>query len=300
MAKPVVRQRVAAQDRPVARVAVDVSLAHLDRPFDYLVPADLDEPAVPGCRVRVRFAGRLVDGFVLERRRTSEHDGQLAFLDKVVSAEPVLRPEVAALARAVADRYAGTLADVLRLAVPPRHARVENAPAAGAPAASAPTRRARRRRRGPHAVGERYPDGPRASSPRCARGAESPRAVLTVLPGEDWPARLAEAVAATVHSGRGAVVVVPDARDLDRLDAALTAALGRRRRHVALQRLARAGRAVPAVPAAPAAARCGSCRHPGGRLRPGARTSVWWRSGTTATTCTPSRARPTRTRCRCC
>ena len=50
----------------MARVAVDVSLAHLDRPFDYLVPAGL--AVVAGCRVRVRFAGRtvtLVDGRVV-------------------------------------------------------------------------------------------------------------------------------------------------------------------------------------------------------------------------------------------
>ena len=36
-----------------------------------------------------------------------------------------LPPEIAALCRAVADRYGGVLADVLRLALPPRHARVE-------------------------------------------------------------------------------------------------------------------------------------------------------------------------------
>ncbi|HEY8478864.1 MAG TPA: primosome assembly protein PriA, partial [Spirillospora sp.] len=107
---------------PVARVAVDVSLPHLDRPFDYLVPDGLDAEAVPGCRVRVRFAGKLVDGFLLERVAGSDHDGRLLYLERVVSPEPVLTPEVAALAREVADRYAGTFADVLRLAVPPRHA----------------------------------------------------------------------------------------------------------------------------------------------------------------------------------
>ncbi|MEV4189551.1 primosome assembly protein PriA, partial [Streptosporangium canum] len=110
---------------PVARVAVDTPLPHLDRPFDYLVPATVDADAVPGARVRVRFAGKLVDGFLLERLEASEHEGKLARLEKVVSPEPVLTPEIVALARAVADRYAGTLADVLRLAVPPRHAKVE-------------------------------------------------------------------------------------------------------------------------------------------------------------------------------
>src|SRR5689334_21704174 len=113
---------------PVARIAVDVALAHLDRPFDYRVPAHLDEAAAPGVRVRVRFAGRLVDGFLLERVADTDHAGRLAWVDKVVSPEPVLTAEVAALCRAVADRYAGVLADVLRLAVPPRHARVEAEP----------------------------------------------------------------------------------------------------------------------------------------------------------------------------
>ena len=111
---------------PVARVAVDVALAHLDRPFDYAVPEHLDASVDTGVRVRVRFAGRLVDGFVLQRAAASEHTGRLAWVEKVVSTEPALPPEIAALCRAVADRYGGIMADVLRLAVPPRHARVEN------------------------------------------------------------------------------------------------------------------------------------------------------------------------------
>ena len=113
---------------PVARVAVDSGVAHLDRPFDYAVPEVLAADAQPGTRVRVRFAGRLVDGWLLERADESEHAGRLAPLASVVSAERVLTPEVAALARAVADRTAGGLVDVLRLAVPPRHARVEAEP----------------------------------------------------------------------------------------------------------------------------------------------------------------------------
>src|SRR4029450_13663965 len=98
-----------------------------DRPFDYLVSTDDDESAQTGVRVKVRFAGQLVNGFLLERAESSPHGGKLAYLDKVVSAEQVLDPEIARLARTVADRYAGNLYDVLRLAVPPRHARVEAA-----------------------------------------------------------------------------------------------------------------------------------------------------------------------------
>ncbi|WP_280457512.1 hypothetical protein [Nocardia carnea] len=111
---------------PVARVLPLLTPAHLDRDFDYLVPPELDEIARPGVRVRVRFAGRLVDGYLLSRHTGSDHPGKLVRLERVVSPEQVLTPEILRLATTVAARCAGTRADVLRLAIPPRHARVEN------------------------------------------------------------------------------------------------------------------------------------------------------------------------------
>ncbi|NDU73536.1 primosomal protein N' [Actinomadura sp. DSM 109109] len=208
--------RSPAAGLPVARIAVDMPLPHLDRPFDYLVPAELDAKAVPGCRVRVRFAGQLVDGLLLARVAESGHGGKLLFLERVTSPEPVLTPEVAALVREVADRYAGTFADVLRLAVPPRHARVEAEPAAeGAPAPP----------EAPDAgTWREYPAGESFLS-ALAEG-RAPRAVWTALPGADWAGGIARAVAATLSGGRGALVVVADGRDAARVDAALTAELG--------------------------------------------------------------------------
>ncbi|MFD1326207.1 primosome assembly protein PriA, partial [Micromonospora sonneratiae] len=87
-------------------------------------------------------------------------------------------------------------------------------------------------RSAPEATGWRdYPAGP--GFLRALADGRAPRAVWSALAGTDWPTRLAEAVAATVHGGRGAVVVVGDARDLARLDTALTTQLGPGR-HVAL------------------------------------------------------------------
>ena len=207
--------RVPASIDAVARVMVDVPLAHLDRPFDYLVPAELDEAAVAGVRVRVRFAGRRVDGYVLDRGPSSDHDGRLAFLERVVGQVPALTPETATLFRAVADRYAGTFADVVRLGVPARHAGAESRPlppAGPAPAAD------------PAEGWSRYRAG--HSFLAAVRDRRPARAAWSALAGEAWPQRLAEAVATAVASERGALVVVPDARDLARLDAAMTA-LGR-------------------------------------------------------------------------
>ncbi|MGY1856220.1 primosomal protein N' [Modestobacter sp. SYSU DS0290] len=198
----------------MARVVVDVPLAHLDRPFDYAVPDELAEQVVAGCRVRVRFAGKLVDGVVLELAGSTDHTGKLAPLAKVVSAEPVLTPEVAELARSVADRYAGTMTDVLRLALPPRRAAPEKRP----PAESPPPPPA------PDPAGfARYPTGPQLLA-AVAEGAPA-RAVWTALPGEDWPTRLAELAQAALSGGRGALVVVPDGKDLDRLAGAAEALL---------------------------------------------------------------------------
>ena len=92
----------AAADLPVARVVVDSPLPHLDRLFDYSVPPELDEAAQPGVRVKVRFSGRLVAGFLLERTAAADRalQGRLSPLASVVSPEQVLTPEVARLARA--------------------------------------------------------------------------------------------------------------------------------------------------------------------------------------------------------
>lgn len=199
--------RQAAEQEPIARVLPMLSVPHLDREFDYLVPAELSDRARPGVRVRVRFHGRLVDAFVLERRTDTDHVGQLGWLDRVISPEPVLTPEVRRLVEAVAARYAGTRPDVLRLAIPPRHAAAEKAVSTPAllPVVDAvdPSGWARYDR------GEQFLDAIQAG--RAAR------AVWQALPGERWCDRIAEAAAQAVSCGQGVLVVAPDQRDIDML-----------------------------------------------------------------------------------
>lgn len=114
-----------ASEDPIAAVLVETELPHLARAFDYAVPETLDAKTRPGVRVRVRFAGRLISGFVLARKDRTDHVGELAPIERVVSTLEVLTPSLRALCEEVAARYAGTLPDVLRLAVPPRHAKAE-------------------------------------------------------------------------------------------------------------------------------------------------------------------------------
>ena len=214
-----------AAQLPVARVLIESSLPHLDRPFDYSVPAALDAAAVPGARVKVKFNGQELAGYLLERTAGSDAGHPLVPLHKVLSPVPVLTPAVAELAGRIASRYAGTVSDVLRVAVPPRMAKLEKEFAPDgrldpelfgvATAVSLPSPAA-------GSVWATYRNGP-AFIAHLSAG-ESPRAVLTALQGYGpggWPRMVAEAVAAVRISGRGAVVVVPDYRDLDRVESAL-------------------------------------------------------------------------------
>ncbi|MEK8106650.1 hypothetical protein NKG94_18165 [Micromonospora sp. M12] len=135
-------------------------------------------------------------------------------------------PEIARLAGRSPTRYAGSLADVLRLAVPPRHARVEKEPATISPprrpAPISPPRRPAPGGRPAWVAG--LPDRPGPAA-RARRRPGAPRGLVgTARRGLGGPLR--RRGGGHRRRGRGAVVVVPDARDLDRLDAALTGVLG--------------------------------------------------------------------------
>jgi len=212
---------------PVAAVLIESPLPHLDRPFDYSVPAKLADTALPGVRVKVRFNGQELSGYILERKGYAPGGPALVPLLKVVSAVPVLGPSLLALASAVAGRYAGTLSDVLRTAIPPRVAGLEKSYLAGddlldAPKPATDGEAVTAIRRDTAGSWASYGNGTAYLQHLAAGG--SPRAVLTAVQGygpDGWPRLVAAAVAAVRSSGRGAVVVVPDHRDLDRMEQAL-------------------------------------------------------------------------------
>lgn len=253
---------------PVARVRVDSTLPQVDRTFDYRVPAELSEDAVPGARVRVLFNGHELTGYIEERAATTDWTRtSLLPLKSVLSRVPSVAPEIFALAEALADRYASTVANVLRLAVPPRIAALDKKYAPLLPgyesaylgdSAPVSTSDAPENAESEHAASSATdpyawlatpgapapfvldspalnPDAPDAASvfSDYENGAEfiedvaagaATRAVMTVLPGHlehTWADVLATALAAAAASGRGAIAVVPTAKNLDLLEAAL-------------------------------------------------------------------------------
>jgi len=225
------------------QVLVDVPLFHLDRPFTYRVPEALAGQVHLGSRVKVPFGGRRrVDGWVVGRATDLPADAR--DLLRVVSPIPSFGPPELDLLRWVADRYAATVTDTLRLAIPPRVAAVEASVEAGAPPlepgapplepgdpgdpgtpgvpdpqppeAGAPARE-----------GSRQPGGVRGTvhspSPPLAGSspATDPLAALVAgglagavywrpLPGEDRGARVIALVEAALARGRGAIVVTPE------------------------------------------------------------------------------------------
>src|SRR5699024_9120979 len=118
--------RVPAPEVPVARVLPLLGLPHLDRLFDYRISADQHEDARPGVRVRIRFGGRLVDAILIDRTGHTDHAGELAWLDRVISPVVVYPEQTARLIESLTDRYGGVRSDLIRSAIPSRHAGAED------------------------------------------------------------------------------------------------------------------------------------------------------------------------------
>ncbi len=212
-------------------------LPHLDRPFEYAVtPAAKD--AAPGMRVRVKFAGHDTDGIVLERRDQPSTDRPLAPLQKLVSDDVVVPPAMMRVIEEVAERYGGTVGDVLRLALPPRHARAEKNDRADAEKTADPAQQgaaepaqqdaaepaqqdaAETHTPDTHRPGDRY-TGLAALIDRAGRpDSPVPRAAITLDPVDPWTVVAADAIA-DLGPERGALVIAPDQRDVQRLSTTL-------------------------------------------------------------------------------
>jgi primosomal protein N' (replication factor Y) len=187
-----------------ARVAVAVAGAHLDGPFDYGVP---DGWAVEvGHRVRVDFAGQRPEGWVTALADEPATDvARVKPLRAHLSAVPCFDAPDLTWLRWVADRWAGTLAATLRLAVPGRVVEVDRdaarwgPPLAWRPADAPPC---------PAGAWKPYPAS-RLLNAAAAR-AEPGAWWLRPLPGDDAEAMLADLVNRCLAAGRRALVLAPD------------------------------------------------------------------------------------------
>lgn len=218
-------ERTAASEHPIARVVLDVQATHLGQTFDYLIDERQSESVRPGVLVRVRFGGRRVNGVVWERADHSDTpSSSLRYLERVLGPQVVVPASMREDITRIADAYGGTRANILRLAVPPRVARVEQEQQMVAPFT----------RRGAAAEAlRRMPDDYRrvlASSYDGLQGLDDAlhggrfRAfAVDPLPGVGEWCRLAGWMALTAMSaGKAVVIVLPTMREVNDLSRELT------------------------------------------------------------------------------
>lgn len=210
---------VLAKTLPVARVAVNITVPHLDKVFDYFIPEDMSEIAQIGVRVVVRFGNRQVGGYIVDRVQISEFGQNLSKLLRVVSAEIVLKNITWKLVQAIAQRYAGTVADVLQVAIPPTKIRVEKEEFVTSNIASLPVFE--------NTVWENYQNGESFLSDLVA--GKKPRAVFSALQSfgvQSWGVALAQALVVAAKNGLGALAILPDQKDVDFVADILTKMVG--------------------------------------------------------------------------
>ena len=103
----------------IVKVAVSAAPYHIDKPYDYLVPAELEDLAVPGVRVSVPFGrgNKLSEGMILTRGEGEKVRG-LKSLSAVLDREPVLDSAGLALALWMRQRYFCTMSEAVRTILP--------------------------------------------------------------------------------------------------------------------------------------------------------------------------------------
>ena len=177
----------AANDLPVASVWVDSGIPTLTEPFSYLIPEKLTSQIQIGSRVQVPFKDKHLEGIVIDRTALTTDAREMKSIYKLLGEFPVASQETIELISLTANFWGGTPYDVIRSAIPPRVASAEKGLALTAAPASIKSEAA---------------------------------ATFHLLPSKTDPiAALISLVTNSKVSG-AQLVIVPTARDLNRLAAA--------------------------------------------------------------------------------
>ena len=106
--------------RKIAKVAVSKAIYAIDKPYDYMIPQELEETLRPGMRVLVPFGAgnRGSDGIVLSVREETAQDGALKLIQAKLDEQPVLDHNGIQLALWMRERYFCTLYDCVKAMLP--------------------------------------------------------------------------------------------------------------------------------------------------------------------------------------
>ena len=213
---PANHQGLELSENPVVQVHILGLLPHLDKPYEYLLPSKFAH-AKAGMRVRVKFSGREKDAFIRKRYQEPLTDRQLLPITKLVSEIPVLSEAIFELCEDIANRYGGTMGDVLRLAVPARNAGVEKKILSQIQAATSTNKlvKAAAQDSENHYL-TKYPLLETFCQELKPQAQAVPRAAIILDPIDSFSELVAALV--TKLSELNILILVADQRDLDRLD----------------------------------------------------------------------------------
>jgi len=185
-----------------ARVVVESTLLQLDREFDFLVPAEIQEKIRFGQRVRFEIgrSKKAYTGFVADL--PAQSDFAKTELLAIVDELPVLTKEVLSLARMVADRQCVALGEILKLAIPDHMPRIDLEEQASVN----------------HDIA--WPDYPKLDAPLSKRSALLSSARSQIFAGKHWPdwaLVLAIEALRAYEKAESSILVVPEQAEIDLL-----------------------------------------------------------------------------------
>lgn len=102
----------------IAKVLVEINNINVDKMFDYIVPFEYIEKIKIGMRVKVPFASRELEGFVLDLVNSTDDNYELKEIISIVDTEPILNNELLHLGQFMSKKYFSTLISCYQTMLP--------------------------------------------------------------------------------------------------------------------------------------------------------------------------------------
>ena len=102
----------------IAKVLVEINNINVDKTFDYIVPFEYIEKIKIGMRLKVPFASRELEGFVLDLVNSVDDNYELKEIISIVDAEPILNNELLHLGKFMSKKYFSTLISCYQTMLP--------------------------------------------------------------------------------------------------------------------------------------------------------------------------------------
>lgn len=102
----------------IAKVLVEINNINVDKTFDYIVPFEYIEKIKIGMRVKVPFASRELEGFVLDLVNSTDDNYELKEIISIVDTEPILNNELLHLGQFMSKKYFSTLISCYQTMLP--------------------------------------------------------------------------------------------------------------------------------------------------------------------------------------